>query len=121
MSLVNNIVGALGGFLWGPPMLAVFLLTGAYLTIRSRGFPFRRPGLWIKNTFGTLLKKQTAAEGSITQRQALASALAACLGTGNIVGVVCQLITHMDKPLIHKGLSIFYGRNKADQAPISMA
>ncbi|MCL2298929.1 MAG: alanine:cation symporter family protein, partial [Firmicutes bacterium] len=91
MSLVRNIMEALGSFLWGPPMLAVFLLTGAYLTVRSRAFPLRRPGLWIKMTFGTLLKKQEAAAGSITQRQALASALAACLGTGNIVGVATAL------------------------------
>jgi len=91
MGLINNIVEALGGFLWGPPMLAVFLLTGAYLTIRSRAFPFRRLGLWLRVTFGSLLKKQEAAAGSITQRQALASALAACLGTGNIVGVATAL------------------------------
>ena len=91
MGLINNIAGALAGFLWGPPMLAVFLLTGTYLTVRTRGFPLRRPGLWIKNTFGSLLKKQEAAAGSITQRQALASALAACLGTGNIIGVATAL------------------------------
>jgi len=72
-------------------MLAVFLLTGAYLTARSRAFPLRRAGLWVKMTLGALLKKQEAAEGSITQRQALASALAACLGTGNIVGVATAL------------------------------
>jgi len=72
-------------------MLAVFLLTGAYLTARSRAFPLRRLGLWVRTTFGTLLKKQEAGEGSITQRQALASALAACLGTGNIIGVATAL------------------------------
>jgi len=72
-------------------MLAVFLLTGAYLTARSRAFPLRRLGLWVRTTLGTLLKKQEAAPGSITQRQALASALAACLGTGNIVGVATAL------------------------------
>jgi len=85
--MIHGAIGTLGNFLWGPPMLAVFLLTGAYLTARSRAFPLRRMGLWIRTTFGTLLKKQQAEAGSITQRQALASALAACLGTGNIVGV----------------------------------
>ena len=91
MNLIYNAVGALGNFLWGPPMLAVFLLTGAYLTARSRAFPLRRLGLWVRTTFGTLLKKQEAGAGSITQRQALASALAACLGTGNIIGVATAL------------------------------
>ncbi|MDR2686969.1 MAG: amino acid carrier protein, partial [Oscillospiraceae bacterium] len=91
MGLVHNLLGGLGGILWGPPMLAVFLLTGAYLTVRSGAFPFRRLGLWVRVTFGSLFKKQAAAAGSITQRQALASALAACLGTGNIVGVATAL------------------------------
>jgi len=91
MGPVNNILGSLGGFLWGPPMLAVFLFTGAYLTARSRVFPLRRLGLWVRVTFGTLFKKQEAAPGSITQRQALTSALAACLGTGNIIGVATAL------------------------------
>ena len=91
MNLIHNALGGLGNLLWGPPMLAVFLLTGAYLTARSRAFPLRRAGLWVKMTLGALLKKQEAAEGSITQRQALASALAACLGTGNIVGVATAL------------------------------
>jgi len=91
MNLIPSLTEALGSFLWGPPMLAVFLLTGAYLTARSRAFPLRRLGLWVRVTFGTLFKKQEAAAGSITQRQALTSALAACLGTGNIVGVATAL------------------------------
>ena len=83
---------ALGRFLWGPPMLAVFLFTGAYLTLRSRAFPVRRLGLWLKQTFGSLFKKRAGADAhSITQWQAMTSALAACLGTGNIVGVATAL------------------------------
>ena len=83
---------ALAEFIWGPPMLAVFLFTGVLFTLRSGLFPFRRLALWLNVTFGSLLRKQpAAAEGSISQRQALTSALAACLGTGNIVGVATAL------------------------------
>jgi len=72
-------------------MLAAFLCTGAYLTLRSGVFPLRRLGLWTKQTFGTLLRSgHNKAEG-ISQRQALTAALAACLGTGNIVGVATAL------------------------------
>jgi len=85
-------IGAFGGFLWGPPMLGVFLLTGGYLTLCSRGFPFRRLGLWNKLTFGSLFQAKKSADAhSISQWQALTAALAACLGTGNIVGVATAL------------------------------
>jgi len=73
-------------------MLAVFLFTGIWFTLRSGLFPFRRLPLWLNVTFGSLLRRQpVAAEGSISQRQALTSALAACLGTGNIIGVATAL------------------------------
>jgi len=88
----SSIQEALTRFIWGPPMLAIFLFTGVFFTLRSGLFPFRRLALWLNVTFGSLLRKQPiAAEGSISQRQALTSALAACLGTGNIVGVATAL------------------------------
>jgi AGCS family alanine or glycine:cation symporter len=72
--------------------LSLFLLTGAYLTVRSRGFFLRRFGLWNKATFGSLLTaRQSRDKHSISQWQALTGALAACLGTGNIVGVATAL------------------------------
>jgi len=96
MSILTSIYyplwGALGAFIWGPPMLAVFLFTGALFTLRSGLFPFRRLPLWLNITFGSLFRRQPKTEaGSISQRQALTSALAACLGTGNIVGVATAL------------------------------
>ena len=88
MNLFHQLNEALGGFLWGPPMLAVFLLTGAWLTLRSRVFSLRRVGLWLRATIGSLTKKKAKTDAhSISQWQAMTSALAACLGTGNIVGV----------------------------------
>ncbi len=79
----------LGALVWGPPMLAAFLCTGAWLTLRTKGFQVRRLPFWVSHTFGTLLQRQsgTADAQGISQRQAMAAALAACLGTGNIIGV----------------------------------
>lgn len=82
---------AIGAFVWGPPMLAVFLLTGLYLSIRSGFFQIRGVKAWLG---GTVLSKPAPAEdgdGSVSQRGALFSALAACLGTGNIVGVATAI------------------------------
>jgi len=73
---------ALSAFLWGPPMLAAFLCTGAYLTVRSGVFPLRRLRFWVQHTFGALRRSKRGGEGGISQRQALTAALAACLGTG---------------------------------------
>ncbi|MDR2753495.1 MAG: amino acid carrier protein, partial [Oscillospiraceae bacterium] len=92
--MFHQISAAFSGFLWGPPMLAVFLLTGLYLTLRSRAFVLRRLRLWVRLTFGSLCRKQHGPARdvhSISQWQALTSALAACLGTGNIVGVATAL------------------------------
>ncbi|MDR2526118.1 MAG: amino acid carrier protein [Oscillospiraceae bacterium] len=72
-------------------MLGAFLCTGAWLTLRSRAFQIRRAPFWWRQTFSTLLRKREAAQGSISQRQALMGALAACLGTGNIIGVATAL------------------------------
>ncbi|MDR1465463.1 MAG: sodium:alanine symporter family protein [Oscillospiraceae bacterium] len=82
---------ALSAFLWGAPMLAVFLLTGLYLTVRSRGFSILHFPTWFRTTFGAALRDRSVRRSgdrhAISQFQALTSALAACLGTGNIVGV----------------------------------
>ncbi|MDR0532128.1 MAG: sodium:alanine symporter family protein [Oscillospiraceae bacterium] len=93
MTFFAQAQSALNAFIWGPPMLAVFLFAGAWFTLRSRLFPLRRASLWLRATFGSLFQKKQAktADGSITQWQALTSALAACLGTGNIVGVATAL------------------------------
>ncbi len=78
----------LSAFVWGTPMLAVFLLTGLYLTVRSGFFQITGIKTWLgKTVLAPHESKSKASEGSVSQRGALFSALAACLGTGNIVGV----------------------------------
>ncbi len=88
---INN---AISSFIWGPPMLAVFLGTGLYLSAKSGFYQIFGVRDWIGRTvfdaFRSRKKKKTA-EGSVSQFGALTSALAACLGTGNIVGVATAL------------------------------
>ncbi len=73
---------------WGVPMLILLVGTGVYLTIRTGAFQFAKFGHAMKNTIGKIGEKQVATDkGSITPFQAVTTALAATVGTGNIAGV----------------------------------
>lgn len=77
-------------FIWGPFLLIPLLLaTGLFLTIRLRGLQFRAlgPALWT----AFVVRKEHGAEGDISHFQALMTALAATVGTGNIVGVAVAI------------------------------
>lgn len=88
--MFGEINSAISAFVWGPPMLAVFLSTGLFLSVRTRFYQVFGVGDWLKSTVFSK-KKSKNGEGSISQTSALATALAACLGTGNIVGVATAL------------------------------
>ena len=82
-----DVVHKLKDLAWGPWMLLLLFGTGIYLSIRV-GFPqFRRFGYVMKNTIGKVFRKQSAGEGEVTPLQAVTTALAATVGTGNIAGV----------------------------------
>ena len=57
--------------------------------MRSGFFQITHVGTWMKTTLGSIFSKKSreSGKGSISQTQALSAALAACMGTGNIVGV----------------------------------
>ena len=82
-----DFVNKLNGIAWGPWMLLLLVGTGIYLSIRSGFLQFGRFGYIMKNTIGKLFSKQSAGEGEVTPFQALTTALAATVGTGNIAGV----------------------------------
>lgn len=82
MVSLNEILSAISGFLWGWPMIVLLLGTHVYLTVRLR-FPQRHIFKAIRLSF----QKDKGAEGEVSQFGALVTALAATIGTGNIVGV----------------------------------
>ena len=84
---IEEIVGKLNNFAWGPWMLLLLVGTGVYLTCRVGFLQFRRFGYAMKNTLGKVFQKREAGEGEITPFQAVSTALAATVGTGNIAGV----------------------------------
>jgi AGCS family alanine or glycine:cation symporter len=86
MDALNNFFTTLSGFLWGWPMIVLLLGTHLFLTIRLR-FPQRKIGTAIKLS----VKKDKSATGDVSQFGALATALAATIGTGNIIGVATAI------------------------------
>lgn len=85
---------AISSFIWGPPMLAVFLGTGLFLSAKSGFYQLFGVKDWLGSTvIGAFRdrKNKEVSDGSVSQLGALTSALAACLGTGNIVGVAAAL------------------------------
>lgn len=83
-------VSSASDFVWGPFLLIpLLLLTGLYLTIRLRGIQFTR--LWHSLWLALVVRKEAEAEGDISHFQALMTALAATVGTGNIVGVATAI------------------------------
>ena len=90
MTDLTTILDEISGFVWGPFFLIPLLLgAGLYLTIRLGGIQFTKliPAL----TLGIIKRKDAGSEGDISQFQALTTALAATIGTGNIVGVATAL------------------------------
>ena len=84
---IEQIVGKLNGIAWGPWMLVLLVGTGVYLSCRVGFIQFSKFGYTMRNTLGRIFQKSEAGEGEVTPFQAVATALAATVGTGNIAGV----------------------------------
>ena len=83
----TKFVTALDDFAWGPVMLILLVGTGVYFTARTGALQFRKFGYAMKNTLGKAFSKQKAGKGEVTPFQAMTTALAGTVGTGNIAGV----------------------------------
>lgn len=77
----------LNDIVWGIPALVLLMGAGIILTVGLKGFQFRKFGYAMKHTVGKMFKKQEAKAGEVTPLQALTTALAATVGTGNIAGI----------------------------------
>ena len=87
---VQEVLSSISGVIWGPFLLIPLLVgTGLYLTIRLGGLQFLKLGAAFR--LGILKRRDADSEGDISQFQALTTALAATVGTGNIVGVATAI------------------------------
>jgi len=80
---------AIQAWVWGVPLIILLLTTGLVYTLLLRGLQFRRLGhaLWL----ALVKRREPEGEGDISHFQALMTALAATVGTGNIVGVATAI------------------------------
>lgn len=85
-SIIQFFTGTLNTVAWLYIFLPCTIIGGLYLTIRNRGIQFTKFGYAMKNTVGKMFQKQEAGKGAVTPLQAVTTALAATVGTGNIVG-----------------------------------
>ena len=86
VEMIAKINGVINSFVWGPVMLTLLVGTGIFLSIRTGFLQITKIPLWTKHTFGALAKKQDA-DDNITPFQAVSTALASTVGTGNIGAV----------------------------------
>ena len=87
MELIAKINSIVNEFVWGIPAMVCIVGVGLWLTFGTWFLQFRKFGHAMKATIGRMFHKKEAADGSVTPLQAVCTALAATVGTGNIAGV----------------------------------
>ena len=103
----NAWVSWASGWVWGPPMLVLLVGTGVFLTIRLRGIQIRGLGHALYLAF--IVRREQGAEGDISHFQALMTALAATVGTGNIAGVATAIASGGPGALFWMWVTGFFG------------
>ncbi|HOA20760.1 MAG TPA: amino acid carrier protein, partial [Sedimentibacter sp.] len=91
METLMNINSAINSVVWGPVLLILVLGTGTYLSFMTGFFSITKIGYVLKNTLFKMFAKDDKGEGEVTAFQAVATALAATVGTGNIAGVATAI------------------------------
>ncbi|MBR5295715.1 MAG: sodium:alanine symporter family protein, partial [Clostridia bacterium] len=95
LETITNVNNAINGFVWGMVGLALLIGTGILMTFVTKWFQVGKIGHWWKETIGSMFTKRvmghTKEKGTISPFQALCTALAATVGTGNIAGVAAAI------------------------------
>ncbi|MCD8011340.1 MAG: amino acid carrier protein, partial [Lachnospiraceae bacterium] len=98
VELITQVNSAVNSFVWGIPMLVLLVGTGILMTVLTKVFQISHIGYWLSHTLGSIFTDKHITEHtgkndhSISQFQSLCTALAATIGTGNIVGVASALL-----------------------------
>lgn len=87
LQIIETINTAVNNFIWGVPAMVCIFGIGLYLSIRTGFLQIRKFPYAIRTTLGRIFRKRSASDGAITPFQAVCTALAATVGTGNIAGV----------------------------------
>ncbi|MDD5998832.1 MAG: amino acid carrier protein, partial [Lachnospiraceae bacterium] len=105
----SEIVSKVDDFVWGPVMLVLLVGTGIYLTIRTGFLPWRNLPYALKSTLSKEARTKSRGEGDVSPFSALTTALAATIGTGNIVGVATAMVSGGPGALVWMWISACFG------------
>ena len=111
LEIVMHAERAANDFVWGPIMLALLVGTGVFLTFRTGWVQVRRFGYIMRNTVGSLFRKkgQTDHGSNLSPFQAVTTALAGTVGTGNIAGVTVAIFIGGPGAVFWMWVSAFFG------------
>ena len=109
MESLNEIVTRIDDFVWGPVMLILLVGTGIFLTVRTRFLTWRNLGYALKSTLSKEARTKSRGEGDVSPFSALTTALAATIGTGNIVGVATAMVSGGPGALVWMWISAAFG------------
>lgn len=109
MKQLAEILKTVDDFVWGPVMLVLLVGTGMYLTVRLKFLPWRNLGYALKLTLSKESRKVGNGDGDISPFSALMTALAATIGTGNIVGVATAMVSGGPGALVWMWVSACFG------------
>ena len=87
LSTIETINQVVNDFIWGVPAMVCIIGVGFYLSCRTGFLQIRKFSYAIQTTIGRMFRKRNASDGALTPFQAVCTALAATVGTGNIAGV----------------------------------
>ena len=106
---IFDLVTKVDDFVWGPAMLVLLVVTGIFLTIRVGFLTWRNLGYAIKSTLSKEARTQKRGDGDVSPFSALTTALAATIGTGNIVGVATAMVSGGPGALVWMWISACFG------------
>ena len=113
MEIIEKVNGSINGFVWGYVGLALLIGTGIIMTLLTKVFQISHLGHWWKNTIGSMFKRDVIGHskeaGSISPFQALCTALAATVGTGNIAGVAAAICVGGAGAVFWMWVAAFFG------------
>lgn len=104
-----EVISAIDDFVWGPVMLVLLVGTGIFLTIRLKFRPWRNLGYALKSTLSKEARTTSRGTGDVSPFSALTTALAATIGTGNIVGVATAMVAGGPGALVWMWISACFG------------
>ncbi|MCD8155357.1 MAG: alanine:cation symporter family protein [Clostridiales bacterium] len=113
IQIITNVNNFVNGIVWGWPALILLAFVGVLMTCLTRVFQITHIGHWMKMTIGAIFKDKNVVghtkDKSISQFQSLCTALAATVGTGNIVGVAGAIIVGGPGAVFWMWLIAFFG------------